>query len=145
MLPANSNAAVTASFENLTSEPQQLRVKLSDYFDTADLTTFPITLQQVQVNFGNDAGDVCQMKIKSINQNYDIAAGVSDVVVDSTDDLQVTVSNGIATLASEADEITLTDLAGRVLAKSAGSSIALPAGHGIVVLSADGQSAKVAY
>lgn len=145
MLPANSNAAVTASFENLTTEPQQLRVKLSDYFDTADLTTFPITLQQVQVNFGNDAGDVCQMKIKSINQNYDIAAGVSDVVVDSTDGLQVTVSNGVATLASEADEITLTDLAGRVLAKGSGSSIALPAGHGIVVLSADGQSAKVAY
>lgn len=145
MIPANDPAAVTATFDNLSSAPQLLRVNLADYFDVNDLTIYPITLQQFQLNFGNEVGDVCHATIKSIKQNYDVAAGVADIVADNANELSVTVANGTAVLTTEAKEITVADLSGRVLAKGAGRSIALPEGHGFVVLTADGQSAKVAY
>lgn len=146
MNAANSNEQLTAEFNNLGAEPQLLRVNLADYFDVNDQTIYPITLRKFEILSGNDAGTECHVAVKSIRQNYDVAAGVSDIAADSeADGLAVTVADGTALLPAEAEVITVTDLAGRVLATGSGRSIALPEGHGLVVLTADGRSAKVAY
>ena len=145
MNSANDPAQVTAEFNNVAGAPQLLRVRLADYFDVNDQTIYPITLRQFQMQFGNEVGTACHVTVKSIKQNYDIEAGVSDISADRADGLQVTVTGTTAILAAEARTITVADLTGRVIATGSGRSIALPEGHGMVVLTADGRSAKVAY
>lgn len=142
---ANRGETFPIELYDVAAEGESLvRIPLADYFDTADLSMFPIEIRSIALQVGNDAGTVCHIEVTGIAQNYDIAQGVTDVVAPA-DALAVTVIGGRAVLAAPAGVITLTDLAGRVIATSTGSSIALPEGHGVVILTADGIPAKLAY
>ncbi|MCM1033349.1 MAG: phosphodiester glycosidase family protein [Odoribacter sp.] len=146
VIPANASATTELLIKDIPAgEETTARMLLSDYFPTDDLTIFPLTIKNMIVNFGSPAGTECHIEFTAIKQNYDITKGISDVTADGTGNVNVVVQGGVAHLAVPAREITITDLAGRIIATGSGSSIALPAGHGVVLLTADGASTKVAF
>lgn len=117
------------------------RFNLADYFDTADLTTFPITVRNIAFSFGNAQGEACHFDVEAVNHNYDVANGIEAVAAPSS--LRVRVIGSTAFLASPARSIAVTDLQGRVLATGSGSSITLPAADGVYILTADALTAKI--
>ncbi len=144
VITANNAAVQTMELADIPAGESTVRFLLSDFIDSEDITSFPIQIKSMVFNFGNEVNAACSFDVKAIYQNYDITQGVRGISVEPTR-LCVAVNGGVAHLAAPAERIVLTDLAGRVIATSTGSEIALPAGHGIVLLTADGATIKVAY
>ena len=84
--------------------------------------------------------------ISSLTATYGSGLGVDDATIaDEAAVTGVTVENGVATLSAEAKSIIVSDMSGRVIARGAGRTIALPEGYGAVILTADGSSVKLVY
>lgn len=145
VIAANSTATYTLDATDIpVGKPGTARIWLKNTFDENDLTIFPIEIKNIIMTFGNEAGAQCHLDVESLVQNYDTSKGVSDVAVDR-EALAVMMQEGVAFLSAPAAEIIVTDLAGRIVARGSGNSIALPQGHGVVILTADGISTKVAF
>ena len=144
---ANNNNEVTVTFDEVTlTEGFSLSVNLADYFDTTDNGIWPVKMTHLAFGISDPNKASNTINVSNLSLTYGSGSGVSDAIVDASgSDFAVAVADGVATLDHEAREIIVSDLAGRVLTTGSGHAIALPAGHGAVIITADGVSAKVIY
>ena len=143
LLPANSPLQTAVTFDNLPLEATTLTVPMGA-LDPCDAGIYPVELSSIAItpDVAKNTAVNITMKVEQVYADLDNAI---DITAQPSDALQVTVANGLATLNCDAARITLTDISGRVIAIASGSAIALPDGHGIAIISADGRTAKIAY
>ncbi|MDE6300945.1 MAG: phosphodiester glycosidase family protein [Muribaculaceae bacterium] len=144
---ANQNYPISTTWDDPDlSSPLRLSVNLADIVDTTDSGIWPVEIYRIAFGISDEKNASRQVKISSLTATYGSGAGVDDAEIsDENASPMVSVCDGYAILSHEAESIMLTDPAGRVLAKGAGSRIALPEGHGAAVVTADGVSVKVVY
>lgn len=146
MQAANATRPITTTLENIAKgETNHLQFRIADLFDATDLTIFPLTILELSFEIGDPVGTESHLELPRIVMNYDLEKGVTDITADGSDAPAITVEGNVARLAAGAEVITVSDIQGRVLATGSGDSITLPEGHGMVILTADGHSAKVVY
>ncbi len=116
---------------------------ISDYYDAANHGIYPLELSSISLSIGDAAKEVRHVEIPGIELVYEESDGIEDVLVDGNESLKIAIIDGVAHLATPAEKITVTDLAGRVVATGSGSSIALPDGEGVLLITADGNTIKV--
>lgn len=143
MVPANSALTTSVAFDAVPTDATTLFVPF-DQFSPSDQGIYPIELSSIAITPDVAKNTAVNITMK-VEQVYTGFGSIIDASAQQSDQLQVSVNNGTATLNRDAARITLTDLTGRVIAVASGSVIALPAGHGIAIISADGQAAKIAY
>lgn len=143
LLPANSPLQTAVTFDNLPLEATTLFVPVSA-LDPCDAGIYPLELSSIAItpDVAKNTAVTISMKVEQVYSDF---GSTIDVAAEHADNLQVTVANGLATLNFDAQAIAVVDICGRTIAVGRGQSIALPAGHGIAVLIADGRAAKIAY
>lgn len=143
----NESVARSLDLTDLPANGEEFiaRFAMDDFFTPGDITIFPLKLRSLTFNFGNAADEVCHFDVKSMLLNYDTTKGIRDVSVTNDGDIKVVVDGTTAYLSRPARNITVADLSGRIIAAGSGNSIELGSGHGVVILTADGNAVKVAY
>ena len=143
MVPANSALTTSVSFDAVPTDATTLFVPF-DQFSPSDQGIYPIELSSIAITPDVAKNTAVNITMK-VEQVYTGFGSTIDMAAEKTDNLQVTVDNGLAFLNFDAQVISVVDICGRTIATGRGQSIALPAGHGIAVLIADGRAAKIAY
>lgn len=143
MVPANSALTTSVSFDAVPTDATTLFVPF-DQFSPSDQGIYPIELSSIAITPDVAKNTAVNITMK-VEQVYTGFGSTIDVAAERADNLQVSVANGLATLNVDAQVISVVDICGRTIATGRGQSIALPAGHGIAVIIADGRAAKIAY
>ena len=113
-----------------------LRLNLKDVVDIESMSTFPIRVTSLSLEPAKTGQQT--VHILSMSTIYEKFDGIEDVSTDATANaLRVTVADGLVSIPFRAAELTLSDLAGRVVAHAANAAeVAQPAAAGVYVLSA---------
>lgn len=112
-----------------------LRVDFKDLLDTDDMTSYPVRVTSLSLEPSKTGQQT--VKIESMKVIYEKFDGIEGVSVDNDNVLRATVANGFVSIPFRASELTLTDLAGRMVAHATNAAeVASPAAAGVYVLSA---------
>ena len=112
-----------------------LRIDLKDVINVEDMTSYPVRVTSLSLEPSKTGQQT--VKIESMKVIYKKFDGVEDVNADNDNVLRVAVANGFVSISFRAAELTLTDLAGRVVAHAVDAAeVASPAAAGVYVLSA---------
>lgn len=121
-----------------------LDLPLSEIYDVADHGIFPLEVLSVSFGLADPKNTKGRLEVPGIEFVYNCPAGVTDAEADGdSNSLNIMLSGDVATLPFAARNITVADAAGRILATGSGNSIALPHTAGVMIITADGLSAKI--
>lgn len=146
LMNANGKTSVKKDFGTIEADKETtLRVDISDIADADAAETYPIRFTSFSFEPQSVKGDytVHISRMSAIYNNY---GGVEDISVDNAGRaLRPYISEGVITIPFCADELALTDLAGRTVARAAATStLNAPVASGVYVLTARTASGIVA-
>lgn len=148
---ANATASRSFRFDHLTDgEVNKLVLDPAEHFDVTDLGIYPLTFKGLTVTPANSAtSGICAFDLVSVNGVYNSAPldGIEDITIGDGYETRLSVKlvGGIIIVNDEASALAVYDLNGRLVAESAGNSVAAPAAAGVYVVRATvGSAVKTA-
>ena len=148
---ANATASRSFRFDHLTDgEVNKLVLDPAEHFDVTDLGIYPLTFKGLTVTPANSAtSGICAFDLVSVNGVYNSAPldGIEDITIGDGYETRLSVKlvGGMIIANDEASALAVYDLNGRLVAESAGNSVAAPAAAGVYVVRATvGSAVKTA-